>query len=365
MVSEDHKHHIRPEHAAKIRRWLTQYGGVAHWQEPGGSWSTPLLSENGGPHSKPNPECGDQPSSLTTDIADLLVDLPMEVGCMRLFLRPDANGLTRLDYQSWYALESALARACQLYQRESWCEYDYDRQEAVLYVAERELPLVDWPGAAVSSDGKRLIDGGRIQIALENHPEAGVVSKDKPRPSEERLKRHEIKDALPDSPIYRMDPTTGVVRPLLRNTQSMQSERPDPAAMTRKSHGSDDIREAVFRYQFSDNCKGADPGCDIFFLMVENERDPTDDFMARFRDATVRVKKASQAFWACDPEVVDKVSHEPGVLLRIDGLSWLGDHASVSGGSRAGLDSGSNDDYSLRRDAGKWVVTTVTNSMVW
>lgn len=55
-----------PENAPKFRTWLESRGGIAVWQSvnlsnPGASWSTPALQEDGTPYGKPTWEAGNTP----------------------------------------------------------------------------------------------------------------------------------------------------------------------------------------------------------------------------------------------------------------------------------------------------------------
>lgn len=53
-----------------------------------------------------------------------------------------------------------------------------------------------------------------------------------------------------------------------------------------------DICEAVFRYQFEHNASGAQQKAKAYFLKIHN-KDPSDEFLARFKGHTPPVKKGS------------------------------------------------------------------------
>lgn len=64
-----------PENAPKFRAWLESRGGIARWQSvnlsnPGASWSTPALTEDGKPYPKPTWESGNTPH-IVTDAAQV------------------------------------------------------------------------------------------------------------------------------------------------------------------------------------------------------------------------------------------------------------------------------------------------------
>ncbi len=48
----------------------------------------------------------------------------------------------------------------------------------------------------------------------------------------------------------------------------------------------DDIREAVFRYQFAHNASAQQQGAKVYFLSLAEDKDPSDRFMLRFKDHT-------------------------------------------------------------------------------
>jgi hypothetical protein len=124
----------------------------------------------------------------------------------------------------------------------------------------------------------------------------------------------------------------------------------------------DDIREAVFRYQFTNNRAGANPFANIFYLSVEDGRDPTDEFMARFQNPAHRVKKVSQCTASVSDGVKDRKTEKPGVILRVENIIWISeDEVSVDGGHYVdGLNRADNVHQVVRED-GKWIVKDEQN----
>ena len=73
----------------------------------------------------------------------------------------------------------------------------------------------------------------------------------------------------------------------------------------------DNIREAVFRYQFEHNASGQQQNAKVYFLSLDKGADPNKAFMLRFRDHNPPVKKRSQAtgkFEVIDKETGSEVS---------------------------------------------------------
>jgi hypothetical protein len=126
------------------------------------------------------------------------------------------------------------------------------------------------------------------------------------------------------------------ITPAPKSENAPQTPEPKSKTSTSMSRPSDedDIREAVFRFQFTSNFAGAKPFVTLFFLSVEDGRDPTDEFMARFRNPAHRVKKVSQSFMASALDgVQDRKTEKPGVILQVAKISWMSkDEVSVEGG---------------------------------
>jgi hypothetical protein len=120
----------------------------------------------------------------------------------------------------------------------------------------------------------------------------------------------------------------------------------------------DNIREAVFRYEFKHN--GAiGQALKVYCLSHgDNEDDPSDDFIRRFEGHKPRVQKVSK----CDADpfkgVVDKETHERGVILRATSIAWISaTEVKVTGGYYEDGLSASGNTYTVRKINGKWRVT--------
>ncbi len=115
-----------------------------------------------------------------------------------------------------------------------------------------------------------------------------------------------------------------------------------------------DIYEAVFRYRMAQT---GDKG--TCFLSI-NGGDPSDDFLARFRDyKSLTAKKASGIYVDRQfPHTLrDKVTGEATGVLFVGQLRWIPpDKAEVLGGSQCGglcLNSGI---YRVAKKNGRWIV---------
>jgi hypothetical protein len=124
----------------------------------------------------------------------------------------------------------------------------------------------------------------------------------------------------------------------------------------------DDIREAVFRYQFKHNASGQQQNTKVYFLSVGKNKDPSDAFMARFRNHKPPVKKRSDATGKF--EVIDKKTGDRGLIFSAGTIKQLdNDKVIVDGGYyEAGLSSSGNA-YTVERKDNKWVVTK--DQMLW
>jgi len=117
-----------------------------------------------------------------------------------------------------------------------------------------------------------------------------------------------------------------------------------------------DIKEAVFRYQFDHNGSGQQKNAKVYFLSINQTSDPGDDFMNRFKDNKPPVRKVSQATVSADG-VVDKRTRERGLLFRITGVQWLHENeVEVTGGYFESGQSASRSVYNVKRVNDKWVV---------
>ena len=121
----------------------------------------------------------------------------------------------------------------------------------------------------------------------------------------------------------------------------------------------DDIREAVFRWQFDHNVSGQQKKAKVYSLAVgEKYSDPSDQFMKRFADNQPPVRKRSECNADAGKGVLDKKTGEQGLLFHVTSIKWKSDaQVEVEGGYyEAGL-SASGNIYTLKNERGNWKVT--------
>lgn len=140
--------------ADKIYKWVKERGGVAIWSSinlsnPCASWTTPALTPDGKPYTKPTWQAGDTPNILT-DPADIGVSIDKEVKRFHVAIRVGSNGLQlKCTDASSTKIEKAVAAAG----KGAFYRFDYDSQEAVIYAQVKTCSLEDYM-AILSYDQK-------------------------------------------------------------------------------------------------------------------------------------------------------------------------------------------------------------------
>jgi len=126
----------------------------------------------------------------------------------------------------------------------------------------------------------------------------------------------------------------------------------------------DDIREAVFRWQFEHNASGQQQKAEAYFLQVGEKGDPSDAFMERFAKHKPPVRKGSACTADMAKGVLDKNTGEKGLIFRVTSIDWKSDsEVNVKGGYyEAGLSASANT-YTVKKEKGKWRVTN--DKMDW
>jgi hypothetical protein len=80
------------------------------------------------------------------------VQSPKEVKRFHIAIRRGAQGFSfKLTDTSSERVRKACAKAARDYNTDSWYVFDYDTQEAVILVPEKEVPLTDWKEAQAAS----------------------------------------------------------------------------------------------------------------------------------------------------------------------------------------------------------------------
>ena len=118
----------------------------------------------------------------------------------------------------------------------------------------------------------------------------------------------------------------------------------------------DDIREAVFRYQFSHNASAQQQQAGVYFLSVGRDEDPSGEFMDRFKGHRPPVERVSQASTQAGG-VADKKTGRRGIIFRVTDIKWISENeAEVEGGYLEGSQSASSNVYRVRFERDGWVV---------
>lgn len=121
----------------------------------------------------------------------------------------------------------------------------------------------------------------------------------------------------------------------------------------------DDVREAVFRYQFEFNVSGGRESASAFFLSFEEGEDPEPEFLHRFADHRPAVKPVSAS--TLEPgtaQILDQSTGLPGLIFRIDEIRWLSDdQVEVDGGYDEASESATGNTYCVIKESVRWVVS--------
>jgi len=135
-----------PENAAMMLRWIAERGGVAVWESvnlsnPGASWSTPALADDGLPALRPSWEADNKPARIVTDASEIEVVTRLEVKRFRVAVRRGSQGLMlELTDGAARKVEAAIAEAGE----DANYRFDYGTQEAVVTVPDKKVPLSEW-----------------------------------------------------------------------------------------------------------------------------------------------------------------------------------------------------------------------------
>jgi hypothetical protein len=116
-----------------------------------------------------------------------------------------------------------------------------------------------------------------------------------------------------------------------------------------------EIAESVFRYQITQCAENM--SVTVFLLSVRGA-DPSDEFMKRFADESVSVKKRSAlATSERTHEFIDKESGKFVALLSLDKLKFLEENrAQVEGGCGYADFAARGYRYDLVREKNRWIV---------
>jgi hypothetical protein len=140
------KHRVSPEYAPLALAWLSSRAGLLVWAsadlcDPGKGWTTPATDADGKPAPKPSWQAAEKPARHITDAADVEVVEPRLVRRLRVAIRIGQSGTrVKLTDTSSRTLRDALDKAGP----DSWYEFAYDSQEALIFKPGKVTPLTEW-----------------------------------------------------------------------------------------------------------------------------------------------------------------------------------------------------------------------------
>ena len=142
----DIRHRILAANAEQIWKWFQERGGIAVWKSvdmsnPGRSWTTPLNDADGNRMRQQDWRMEETPSLVIADPTNVVVDVPREVKRFHVAVRAGSQGLT---LKCSDASSRRIRRECAKAGEESWYEFDYENQEAVILVPGESKPLPDY-----------------------------------------------------------------------------------------------------------------------------------------------------------------------------------------------------------------------------
>jgi len=139
------KHTITPENALKIIEWLNSSRNVALWESvnlsnPGYSLLTPAITD-GKPTEKPSWQVSNMPAKIFTSIDDFQVTRYKEKRRFHVAIRRGSNNpfMFKCTDASTRKIYAAIEKI-----PDSHYAFDYETQEAVIYVPDSTIPLTEW-----------------------------------------------------------------------------------------------------------------------------------------------------------------------------------------------------------------------------
>jgi hypothetical protein len=135
---------------------------------------------------------------------------------------------------------------------------------------------------------------------------------------------------------------------------------PDPASASGIA-SQDDIREAVFRYQF-EHFWSFIPPPEFYFLSIEgrsrySDKDPDDVFMSRFDGHQPAAVKVSQVADVVITGVTHKDTGGRGLIFRVTKITWVtGGEVMVEGSIYGSGTASEGHEYRVVLDNGVWTV---------
>ncbi len=145
------KYDCNAREAEKISEWLDKRGGLLIWRSvnlsnPGGSWLTPYLDEDGKVYTKPNWQCDSAPEQHITSVDDVAVYTDKEVKRFHVATRMGGSGLSvKVTDAGTRRIRAEVAKAAEKYGKEAWYVFDYgDDKNCVIMIQDELVPLAQW-----------------------------------------------------------------------------------------------------------------------------------------------------------------------------------------------------------------------------
>jgi hypothetical protein len=140
-------HECEPENAARMLDWIKTRGGVAIWpslnlSNPGASWSTPALTEDGKPYPKPTWEAANEPERIIKDASEIVVVTRREVRRFRVAIR--STGPMGLTFKCSDASSRKIREAVAKVGEGASYHFDYEHQQAVIAAPSESVTLDKW-----------------------------------------------------------------------------------------------------------------------------------------------------------------------------------------------------------------------------
>jgi hypothetical protein len=162
--------------------------------------------------------------------------------------------------------------------------------------------------------------------------------------------------------MRRLVAVTLLMFPVIGGCRHAQLVQPD------RLKAGDDIREAVFRYEFTHNCWYKPEK--VYFLALGNDKDPSPALLKRFADNKPPVKPVSKCKISSKlvqrpkTAVIDKETGDRGLIFRVESIKWVTPkQVQVEGGYYADGLGASGNTYIVEFRGNRWVV--VKDTMNW
>lgn len=139
-----------PENAPRFWNWLHQRGGIARWESrdlsnPGKSFSTPALTEDGQPFRKPHWSFGESPDQVCVDPDQIKVITDREVERFPIALKAGSGLQITLTSGSSRKVRAALDKVAKQHNTKlASYHFDHYQQEVVITVPDKVITLAEW-----------------------------------------------------------------------------------------------------------------------------------------------------------------------------------------------------------------------------